>query len=76
MSRGLGDVYKRQDKCYIAANQINAAHMQIGKVAGDVKVASKWSFRSRKSESEPYAVVVWEQELLAEPLRSGLLKHL
>lgn len=68
--------YPEDDKCYIAANQINAAHMQIGKVAGDVKVASKWSFRSRKSESEPYAVVVWEQELLAEPLRSGLLKHL
>ena len=61
--------YPEDDKCYIAANQ-------IGKVAGDVKVASKWSFRSRKSESEPYAVVVWEQELLAEPLRSGLLKHL
>lgn len=68
--------YPEDDKCYIAANQINAAHMQIGKVAGDVKVASKWSFRSRKNESEPYAVVVWEQELLAEPLRSGLLKHL
>ena len=68
--------YPEDDKCYIAANQINAAHMQIGKVAGDVKVASKWSFRSRKRESEPYAVVVWEQELLAEPLRSGLLKHL
>lgn len=68
--------YPEDDKCYIAANQINAAHMQIGKVAGDVKVASKWSFRSRKGESEPYAVVVWEQELLAEPLRSGLLKHL
>lgn len=68
--------YPEDDKCYIAANQINAAHMQIGKVAGDVKVASKWAFRSRKSESEPYAVVVWEQELLAEPLRSGLLKHL
>ncbi len=55
--------YPEDDKCYIAANQINAAHMQIGKVAGDVKVASKWSFRSRKGESEPYAVVVWEQEL-------------
>ena len=41
--------YPEDDKCYIAANQINAAHMQIGKVAGDVKVASKWSFRSRKS---------------------------
>ena len=68
--------YPEDDKCYIAANQINAAHMQIGKVAGDVKVASKWSFRPRKGESEPYAVVVWEQELLAEPLRSGLLKHL
>ena len=68
--------YPEDDKCYIAANQNNAAHMQIGKVAGDVKVASKWSFRSRKGESEPYAVVVWEQELLAEPLRSGLLKHL
>ena len=40
--------YPEDDKCYIAANQINAAHMQIGKVAGDVKVASKWSFRSRK----------------------------
>ena len=39
-------------------------------------VASKWSFPLQKSESEPYAVVVWEQELLAEPLRSGLLKHL
>ena len=68
--------YPEDDKCYIAANQLNAAHMQIGKVAGDVKVASKWSLRSRKRESEPYAVVVWEQELLAEPLRSGLLKHL
>lgn len=68
--------YPEDSKCYIAANQINAAHMQIGKIAGDVKVANKWSLRSRKSESEPYAVVVWEQELLAEPLRSGLLKHL
>ena len=74
-----GSVYAgfpKDNKCYITANQINAAHLQIGSISGEVNVANKWSLRSRKSDSEPYAVVVWEHELLAEPLRSGLLKHL
>ena len=68
-----GSVYAgfpKDNKCYITANQINAAHLQIGSISGEVNVANKWSLRSRKSDSEPYAVVVWEHELLAEPLRS------
>ena len=68
--------YPQDRHCFIVANQINASRVQIGDISQAVQISNKWSLRSRKSDSEPYAVVVWENELLAEPLRSGLLKHL
>ena len=68
--------YPQDRHCFIVANQINASRVQIGDISQAVQISNKWSLRSRKSDSEPYAAVVWENELLAEPLRSGLLKHL
>ena len=68
--------YPQDRHCFIVANHINASRVQIGDISQAVQISNKWSLRSRNSDSEPYAVVVWENELLAEPLRSGLLKHL
>ncbi len=67
--------YPNDNNCFICANDIDGASLKIGSVEGQPQISHKWSLRSKKSNTEPYAVVVFENELLAEPLRSGLLKN-
>lgn len=62
--------------CYIVAGQLNSHNIHIGTVSGDVTVQEKWSLRVHKREEEPVGISVWNRELLAEPLSSGLLKRI
>lgn len=66
--------YPDNNGCYIVASQLNAASVQIGKVTGKVNVQEKWSLRVRKTSDEAVGITVWNGELLAEPISSGLLK--
>ncbi len=73
-----GDVhagYPNDNHCYIIANEINASDVSIGMVSGEVQMQKKWFQRTKKT-NDSLAVVVWENELLCEPLQSGLLKHI
>ncbi|MBR5648517.1 septum site-determining protein MinC [Pseudobutyrivibrio sp.] len=62
--------------CYIVAGQLNSHNIHIGTVSGEVTVQEKWSLRVHKREEEPVGISVWNRELLAEPLSSGLLKRI
>lgn len=62
--------------CYIVAGQLNSHNIHIGTVSGEVTLQEKWSLRVHKREEEPVGISVWNRELLAEPLSSGLLKRI
>ena len=68
--------YPDNTGCYIAANELNSKNIQIGTVTGDINVQKKWSMRVHRKENEPMGITVWNKELLAEPLSSGLLKRI
>ena len=68
--------YPDNTGCYIVAGQLNSHNIHIGTVSGAVTVQEKWSLRVHKREEEPVGISVWNRELLAEPLSSGLLKRI
>jgi septum site-determining protein MinC len=68
--------YPDNTGCYIVAGQLNSQNIHIGTVSGEVTVQEKWSLRVHKREEEPVGISVWNRELLAEPLSSGLLKRI
>ena len=68
--------YPDNTGCYIVAGQLNSHNIHIGTVSGEVTVQEKWSLRVHKREEEPVGISVWNRELLAEPLSSGLLKRI
>lgn len=68
--------YPEDNSCYLVANHMEASEVSIGTTTGEVHVQNKWFKKSKKAASEPIAVVVWEHSLLAEPLHSGLVKHI
>lgn len=68
--------YPDNTGCYIAAGNLESKRVQIGTVEGEVNVQEKWSLRVHKKDVEPTGVTVWNKELLAEPLSSGLLRRI
>ncbi|SFH60877.1 septum site-determining protein MinC [Pseudobutyrivibrio sp. OR37] len=66
--------YPDNTGCYIVAGELNSKNIQIGTITGDIKVQEKWSLRVHRKAKEPMGITVWNKELLAEPLSSGLLK--
>lgn len=68
--------YPDNTGCYIVAGQLNSHNIHIGTISGEVTVQEKWSLRVHKREEEPVGISVWNRELLAEPLSSGLLKRI
>lgn len=68
--------YPDNTGCYIVAGQLNSKNIHIGTVSGEVTVEEKWSLRVHKRDVEPIGITVWNRELLAEPLSSGLLKRI
>ncbi len=62
--------------CYIVAGELDSDNIQIGTKSGQVHIQEKWSLRVRRSKNEPIGISVWNHELLAEPLSSGLLKRI
>lgn len=68
--------YPDNTGCYIVVGQLNSHNIHIGTVSGEVTVQEKWSLRVHKREEEPVGISVWNRELLAEPLSSGLLKRI
>lgn len=68
--------YPDNTGCYIVAGELDSNNIQIGSVAGDVRLQKKWSLRTRRKDSEAVAVTVWNHELLEEPVSSGLLKRI
>ena len=68
--------YPDNTGCYIVAGQLNSKNIQIGTVSGEITLQEKWSLRVRRSKEEALGVTVWNHELLAEPLSSGLLKRI
>lgn len=66
--------YPNDSSCYIVGGEIASDDLVIGGVRGQLAIASKWERRMhRGNKNEPVAVVVWEQQLLMEPLYGGLL---
>lgn len=59
---------------YIVANKLSATSLQIGEVSGKIKIPKMDKIRFKKSENEPMAVVVFNDELYSEPVYSGILK--
>ncbi len=68
--------YPDNTGCYIVAGELNSKNIQIGTVTGEVTLQEKWFHRVRRSAEEPIGISVWNRELLAEPLSSGLLKRI
>lgn len=66
--------YPDNTGCYIVAGELNSKNIQIGTITGDINVQEKWSLRVHRKAKEPMGITVWNKELLAEPLSSGLLK--
>jgi len=68
--------YPDNTGCYIACGFLESENIQIGTVSGPIRVQEKWSIRIHKKDVEPVGVSVWNRELLAEPLSSGLLRRI
>ena len=68
--------YPDNTGCYVVAGELNSRKVQIGTVEGDVTIKEKWSIRVHKNDKEPIGITVWNKELLAEPLSSGLLRRI
>ncbi|MBR5635638.1 MAG: hypothetical protein IKW81_01760 [Pseudobutyrivibrio sp.] len=68
--------YPDNTGCYIVAGELNSKDIQIGTVTGEINIQEKWSLRVRRSKEEAIGISVWNHELLAEPLSSGLLKRI
>jgi septum site-determining protein MinC len=68
--------YPDNNHCYVIAGELTAPTLSIGSVDGEPKLQTKWYQRTRKNNREPIAVVVWENELLTEPLSSGVIKQI
>lgn len=66
----------KDSHCYIIAEEWDGGTASVGGVTGEVTLESKWFSRTKKKGKEPVAIVVWQNELLCEPLHSGLLKHI
>lgn len=68
--------YPDNTGCYVVAGELNSKNIKIGTVEGDVTIKEKWSLRVHKNDKEPVGITVWNKELLAEPISSGLLKRI
>lgn len=68
--------YPDNSGCYIVAGELNSSNIQIGAINGAIRLQEKWSLRVHKKEKEPIGITVWNRELLAEPLSSGLLRRI
>lgn len=68
--------YPDNSGCYIAAGVLDSDNISIGNVSGAVNIQKKWSLRVHRKENEPMGITVWNKELLAEPLSSGLLRRI
>jgi len=68
--------YPDNSGCYIVAGELNSSNIQIGTINGAIRLQEKWSLRVHKKEKEPIGITVWNRELLAEPLSSGLLRRI
>ena len=68
--------FPHDSHCYIIAGNWDSAEASIGDVTGEVCIESKWFQRTKRKGQEPVAIAVWQNELLCEPLQSGLLKHI
>ncbi len=68
--------YPDNSGCYIVAGELGSQDIQIGTVSGAIKMQEKWFNRIKRSDNEPVGITVWNKELLAEPISSGLLKRI
>ena len=68
--------YPDNTGCYIVAGELTSKNIHIGTVTGEISVQEKWSLRVHRKEVEPLGITVWNRELLAEPLSSGLLRRI
>ncbi|MCR4611628.1 MAG: hypothetical protein K5644_06990 [Lachnospiraceae bacterium] len=69
--------YPEDKSMFIVASEFASDIVTIGGVVGKPMMHKKWSFRVSKQEKEPLGVVVWNNnELLIEPIKSGILKNI
>ncbi len=68
--------YPDNTGCYVVAGTLKSNKIQIGTITGEIQIQDKWSFRVRRPKEEAIGISVWNKELLAEPLSSGLLKRI
>ena len=62
---------------FVVAQEFLSDVVTIGGITRKPEMHKKWYERTSNRESEPLGVVVWNNnELLIEPIKSGLLKHI
>ena len=69
--------YPDDKSMYVVAQEFLTDVVTIGGITKEPKMHKKWYQRASKRESEPLGVIVWNgNDLLIEPLKSGILKHI
>lgn len=75
-----GDIYAGypdEKNAFIVSSEFQTKKVTIGGIYKEFEINEKWFTRAKKRENEPYGIIVWnENELLCEPLRSGLIKQI
>ena len=69
--------YPDDKTMYVVAHEFLSDVVTIGGITSRPQMHKKWYQRTSNRESEPLGVIVWnDHELLLEPLKSGILKHI
>lgn len=69
--------YPEDKTMFVVAQEFLSDVVTIGGITSKPEMHKKWYERTSNRESEPLGVVVWNNnELLIEPIKSGLLKHI
>lgn len=72
-----GEVYagiKGERAAYIVANSFESDYISIADISEEVITVEGGLFR--RNTKDPYAVVLWEGELVVEPLTKGIVKQM
>ena len=69
--------YPDDKTMFVVAQEFLSDVVTIGGVTRKPEMHKKWYQRTSNKDNEPLGVIVWnDNELLIEPLRTGILKHI
>ncbi len=69
--------YPEDKNAFIVSADFQTRLVTIGGITKEFEINKKWSLRAKQTDNEFHGVIVWNNnELLCEPIKSGLLKQL